>query len=176
MERTQRRAFFTQYQTAGGVAVQAVYQLQFTGIRPQLAQRFDDAPTQTRTTMHGQPAGFVQHQQMSIFIKDSGFQLALQVGRQQGRIARLRHPHRWQTQYVPLSQMVVRSRPSLIHPHFTAAQDFVDVGTRHAFHHPQEKVIQPLPRFRITYQPLPHHIFCHVYPVSALLICDSILL
>jgi hypothetical protein len=52
--------------------------------------------------------------------------------------------------------MVVGTRPPAIDAHFATAQDFVNMGARHALEYAQEEIVEALAGFLATHLPLAH--------------------
>ena len=131
-------AFFGDEQDAAGFAVQPVHQLQIAGLRTGAAQLLDDGKAHAGAAMHGHASGFVNGDEVLVFHQHGEFARgSRRLG--PGGNADGRHAHG-----VARLQARVGAGARLVHAHFAAADDAVDMCFGHALEMPHEKVVQPL--------------------------------
>ncbi|MOA32164.1 hypothetical protein D3C78_1533610 [compost metagenome] len=109
-------------------------QLQEAGFRAQRTQSFDDAKTQAATAMHRSAGGFIQQQQVIVFIQNAMGQRGhfIQFGRDR-RVFTLSNTHWRHTHHITGRQLVFRLDASFINSHLTLAHDAINHALRHAF-------------------------------------------
>ncbi len=137
MQLDQRASFLREDEQTGGIAIQAVGELEELGLRPGGAHGLDDAIAHAAPAVDGHTGGLVDHEDRRVFISD----------RQIERPCRRRlggSPDRRDAHPVAGLQPVVRLHPAAVHPHFPAAQDPVDVALRHALQGAQQEVVDAL--------------------------------
>ena len=141
---------------AGGIPVQAVYQLQVAILGTQLAQGFDQAKTETTAAVHRQTRRLVDDQQAVVFIDDAVADLPGPVtghrrnGSGRGVVQR-RNPH-----HVAGRQAIIGLHPPLVHAHLALAQGPIEAGFGHAPEFPHQEVIQPLPHRVLVHAQVAH--------------------
>ena len=145
-------------QQTRGVAVQTVGQLQELAGRARGAQPLDEAGRDAAAAMHGQPLGFVHHQQVLVLEEDADV-AAVQLGassrgpRSQCRLrhaGQRRHPN-------PLTggHALLGLAPAPIDAYLALADHPVDARLGHATQHGQQVVVQALPLVALVHrQPL----------------------
>ncbi len=136
--------FLAIIEQAGGVAVEAMDQLQLLGIRTQLTKGFDHAEIQAAAAVNRNAAGLVDHDQLVVFEDNRRFQALQQALGQRHRLVTLRHAHRRHPDDIARLQLVLGLDPTLVHAHFAFTQNAVDQGLGHAFEPGQEKIVDAL--------------------------------
>ena len=86
------------------------------------------------TTLHGQPHRLVEHQHVSVFVKDDRFEKGAVLLRRRRVIARGRclHFQRRNAHRLPGFQARLRLRALPVHPYFAFADDPLDMAERQA--------------------------------------------
>lgn len=144
MQVAQHAALLGDHQQAGGVAVQAVHQLQFLGVRAQLAQRLDHAEAQAAAAMHGDAGRLVHHDQRLVFVDDGRFQALQQALGYRRRLVTFRQADGRYPHDVAGLDLVLRLDAPLVDPYFTLAQDAVHQGLGHALEGRDEEIVDAL--------------------------------
>ena len=148
MQRGQSAAIACYQQTAAGIAVEAVHQLQRFA-RPGRAQGFDDAKTHAAAAVYRDAGGLVDHQQMLVLINDRPFDQFQQAAR---GLPRADAPlfidgvdaYGGQAHFVALLNAVFRIDALAVDAHFALAQQTVDPAAGHRLEVPHEKIVDPL--------------------------------
>ena len=134
----QRAALFSQQENARGFFVEAMYELQKRSLGPRAAQLLDDAKAHAAATVHRYAGGFMDGQQMLVFIQQREF------ARRHDGGGRLGQAHRWHANLVARGHPRIGTRPAFVDTHLARADDAVDMRLGHALEPAHEVVIQPL--------------------------------
>ncbi len=131
-------------QDAAGFPVQPVHQFKKACLGSGLSQLLDDPEAHTRAPVDrhagrlvDREQGFIFHQQRKLAARRRHLHLLSRL---------LRRPHRRHAHHIARHHTGVRARPPLVHAHFTAADDPVNVGFGHPLQVPDQKIVQPLSR------------------------------
>ena len=140
----QRAALFGHQQNARCLPVQSVNQLKFTGMGHGLANLLNDAKAHPTAAVHRQAGGFVDRDEVGIL--QHHVKITLGHGGQGFFQDPSGYPDRGQAHHVIGGQTGVRRSTPFVDPHFTRADDAINMGFGHTFEVADQKVVQPLTR------------------------------
>ncbi len=151
MQRGQRAAIARHQQTAAGVAVEAVNELESLA-RPRRAQGLDHAKTHAAAAVDRDSGRLVDHQQMLVLKDDRPLDQFQQAARRlPGGNAPVGlhgvYPHRRQADFVALLDAVFRVDALAIDAHFALAQQAIHSAAGHGLEVPHEEIVDPLTGF-----------------------------
>ena len=155
----QSGARFGQQQTAGGIAVKAVGQLQVWRVRPQPAQRLDQAHAYPAAAMHGQPGRLIQHQKLFVLVQNAvmqpveapGFDGRTELRRGAGTEAHWRNTH-----HITGLEAVVRVAAAFVQPYLALAYQAVNAGARHALEEAKQEIVEALTGVGVINRDMPN--------------------
>jgi hypothetical protein len=139
VQRRERGAFLRHQEDTGSLAVQAMHELEETGIRPHGAQRLDHAVRDAAAPMHREAGGLVDRDQEIILEEDR--QLEVRRGL---RLAAFGHAHGRHADAIAGSDLLRCLDALAVDAHLTGAHDPVDVALGHALQAREEVVVDAL--------------------------------
>jgi len=111
------------------------------------AQRLDDPEAHAAPAMHGNPCGFIDHDQVAVLVNDRGSdEVAKRLGRRlRGPVGPgLRGLQRRQPDAITGHQAVSGLRPPAVDPHLARSQDPVNQAARHRAQRSQQEIVETL--------------------------------
>ncbi|SQC03335.1 Uncharacterised protein [Clostridium sporogenes] len=139
----ERRALLREHQDPGRLAVEPVHQFEEFRARTRLAHLLDHAERDAAAAVDRDPGRLVDDEHRVVLVQHVEIR-----GRHDGRVGARevgrRHAHRRHADEVAELQAVLRVDPALVHAHFAAAEDPVNMAFRHAFTDAQQEVVDAL--------------------------------
>ena len=138
----ERRALFREHQHAGRLAIQPMHEFEKLRVRPRIAQLFDDAERHAAAAVHGDAGRFVDDDQVVVFEEDREFGGGRI--RRNVRFIRLRDANRRHAHEIAEFEAIRGIDAALVHAHFPAAQNPVDVALGYALADAQQEIVDSL--------------------------------